>query len=72
MTRFQPRPGRHDLMKAPVYIGQIAMKNVTTGEVRILYQGSPELAALRRERHPLIWHRPAWQQVARPTRGRRV
>ena len=66
MTRFQPRPGRHDLMRAHAHVGKVAMRNGVSGEVIVLVAGSPELAALRREKHPTIWHRSLWTQVALP------
>lgn len=72
MTRFQPKPGRHDLMKGRVPKGRVAMRNTVTDEVVIVAAGGPELAALRRERHPTIWHQFLWQQVATPTRGHRA
>ena len=66
VTRFVPRPGRADLMKQPVYAGKVAMKNGITGEVVVVVAGSPELAALRRQRHPQLWHRSLWTQAPLP------
>lgn len=59
-------------MTATRYGRSVAMRHASTGEVRVLAEGAPELARLRRERDTLRASRPRWEQVAMPTKSRRA